>query len=297
MKSYNLNIAGYNIRFESSDDGPELIPSERFLGYICFENDPVITIRVHTGKFYIPGGASLVFNAPYVEEINGMRLKKNEEFWSVFKHDKNLFIKTIFPNSGEKEEAILQYSLTGRIWDIWFTDATPEIDPMAYPLDGLILYYLTVIHGDIMIHASGALYSSHGYLFSGISGKGKTTMTKLWDKHGAKVIHDDRLILRKKEKSYFMHNTPVYNNDVPYVSRIDKIFLIEHGTKNELIPVSGAECVSLVMANCIQHNWDPEIIARLLDSVSMMTESLPVAKLYFRPDYSIVDFILEDERR
>ena len=297
MKSYNLNIAGYNIRFESADDGLSLVPSERFLGFLCSENNPDILIRMHSGNFSIPVGTKLVFNAPYVEEINGMRLKKNEEFWSIFKHGRDLFIKTIFPQSHEKKDAVLQYSLTGKEWDLWFNDSDQEIDPMTYPLDGLILYYLTVIHGDIMIHASGAFHEGYGYLFSGISGKGKTTMAKLWGTSGAKVIHDDRLILRKGKKSFFMYNTPVYNNDVPQESAIDKIFLIEHGTKNEIIPVSGAERMSLIMANCIQHNWDPEIIARLLDSVSVMTESLPVAKLFFKPDKSIIDLILEDERR
>ena len=72
-----------------------------------------------------------------------------------------------------------------------------EIDPFEYPLDGLILYYLTVINGDIMIHASGVNNAGEGYLFSGVSGKGKSTMAKIWDNYGAKVIHDDRLVIRK----------------------------------------------------------------------------------------------------
>ena len=76
------------------------------------------------------------------------------------------------------------------------TDDEKEIDPFEYPLDGLILYYLTVINGDIMIHASGVNNAGHGYLFSGVSGKGKSTMAKLWENSGAKVIHDDRLIIR-----------------------------------------------------------------------------------------------------
>jgi len=47
-----------------------------------------------------------------------------------------------------------------------------------------------------MIHASGVNNAGHGYIFSGVSGKGKSTMAKLWDNSGARVIHDDRLILR-----------------------------------------------------------------------------------------------------
>ena len=82
-------------------------------------------------------------------------------------------------------------------------------------------------------------------------------MAKLWDNAGAKVIHDDRLILRKTVSGYRMFNTPVYNNDEPDESPLNKIFIIEHDTENKLIPVKGAVAVSLVMANCIQHNWVP----------------------------------------
>jgi hypothetical protein len=295
MREYNLDIAGYKIRFENAEDGPELVPSQRFNNYVCFEGNYDILIRVHSGDFRIPEEAKIVFNAPYIEEINGIRLKKNDEFWSIYKNRNDLFIKTIFPHSGEKKEAVLRFSLTENNWDLWSSSNGKVIDPMSYPLDGLILYYLTVIHGDILIHASGACHNGRGYLFSGVSGKGKTTMARLWDNHGAKIIHDDRLIVRKQDKGFFMFNTPVYNNDKPLESRLDRIFIIDHGSGNEIIPVSGAECVSLIMANCIQHNWNHDIIARLLDSVSIMTESIPAAKLFFLPDKSIIEFIIENE--
>jgi hypothetical protein len=295
MRNYNLNIAGYNIRFESSADGPELVPGERFLRNISSEKNPDILIRVNSGRFILPRDAKMVFNAPYVEEINGRLVKKSDKFWSVFKNSNNLFIKTLFPPSSKKKRAVLKFSLIFREWDLWFEGAGIETDPMEYPLDGLILYYITVIHGDIMIHASGVNNAGRGYLFSGISGKGKTTMAMLWDKSGAKVIHDDRLIVRNTGNRYMMYNTPVYKNDVPAESPLNKIFIIEHGKKNELIPVHGAAGVSLVMANCIQHNWDPEIIAKLLGSVSIMCSVIPAVRLLFKPDRSVIDAILENE--
>jgi hypothetical protein len=295
MREYSLNIAGYIIRFESTPDGSEFVPGERFLRNICTGNNFDILITVHSGKYKLPAGAVKVFDAPYVEEIKGIRIKKNNKFWSVCKDHNNLFIKSVFPLSEKKKKAVLKFSLSERNWDLWFDNAGGEIDPMEYPLDGLILYYLTVIHGDILIHASGVNNAGNGYLFSGVSGKGKTTMAKLWDKSGAKVIHDDRLILRKTGSGYMMYNTPVYNNDEPKESHLDKIFLIEHGKKNELIPVRGAASISLVMANCIQHNWDSGIIARLLGAISIMCGTVPVVRLLFKPDRSIIDDILENE--
>jgi len=76
---------------------------------------------------------------------------------------------------------------------------------------------------------------------------------------------------------------------------LNKIFIIEHSIENKLVPVKGATAESLVMANCIQHNWGSDIIARLLESVSTLCGTIPTFRLYFRPDKSVVDHILENE--
>jgi len=297
MKSFNLNIAGYNIGFESTDDGPDLIPSDRFLRNISGKSQGDLLIKVHSGNISLPEGSEKVFDAPYIEEINNVRIKKSDDFWSVFKNQNDLFIRTSFPLSSDGRTGLLRFSLNTKEWDLWIDGSGKATDPVEYPLDGLILYYLTVIHGDIMIHASGVNNAGHGYIFSGVSGKGKTTMARLWDRAGATIIHDDRLILRDNGNGYMMYNTPVYQNDKPSESQLTRIFIIEHGEKNELIPVSGASAVSLVIANCIQHNWDPEIITGLLGSVSAMCAEIPVARLRFIPDVSVIEHILENEAR
>jgi hypothetical protein len=295
MSNYNLNIAGYIISIESAADGPDLVPSARFLRNICNENNSDIHIRVHSGDYAIPKGAIRVFNAPLVEETNGVHVKKSERFWNVYKQHNDLYIETILPTSSISKNAVLKYSLTDKNWELWITGDPSKADPLEYPLDGLVLYYLTVMHGDIFIHASGVEIAGKGYLFSGVSGKGKSTMAKLWENSGARVIHDDRLILRNKGAGYKMFNTPVYANDDPRSAPLNKIFIIEHGEKNKLIPVKGASGITQVMANCIQHNWDSGMIARLLGSVSIMCSAVPVIKLPFIPDRNVIDLILENE--
>jgi len=293
MRNYNLNIAGYNIGFESEDSGPELNPSARFQRNISPETETDLLILIHAGLIELPEESERLFHAPFVEEVNGIQIRHKANFWSIWKNRSDLYIKTILPLSSAEKNAVLKFTLTSKQWDLYLDD--DEVDPFEYPLDGLILYYLTVMHGDIMIHASGVNNLGHGFIFSGVSGKGKTTMARLWDNTGAKVVHDDRLIIRNTGTGYRMYNTPVYNNDEPHDSPLNKIFIIEHGMNNKLVPVKGAAAVSLVMANCIQHNWGPDIIARLLGSVSIMCNTIPVVKLSFVPDKSVIDHILENE--
>lgn len=295
MKSYSLNIAGYTIRVESSDWGPELAPSERFSRNIVNSETYDILIRVHNGTYSIPEETERVFVAPYVIEVKGIKVIKRENFWSVYKYNSHLFIITNFPEPDKRKRATLKFSFYLREWDLWIEGAGSTTDPLDYPLDGLILYYLTAMNSDIMIHASGVQYDGHGYIFSGISGKGKSTMARLWNNIGARIIHDDRLIIRNGDGIYRMYNTPVYNDDFPRNSTLDKIFLIEHGCENQIIPINGAAAVSQVIANCIQHNYSPEMIARFLGSVSIMCSIVPVAILQFKPDRTIIDHILKNE--
>ena len=152
MKSYTLTIAGYHIRFESVSEGFELVPSQRFLRNITAAVPAGIIIAVHQGACAIPPGATRVFHAPYVEETDGVRVQLRADFWSVWKHGSDLYIRTIFPRSGTDNIGVLRFSLTTCEWDLWIDGGGKEADPFEYPLDGLVLYYLTVMHGDILIH-------------------------------------------------------------------------------------------------------------------------------------------------
>jgi len=294
MKEYCLNIADYNIKFESFDSASNLILSERCLNFLSYSNFFDILIRVHSGKYCLPQNAEMVFQAPFISEINGMPIKHKSDFWSVWKHADNLFIKTDLPFCGKESAAVLHFSLNSAEWDLYVDNSSKAIDPFEYPLDGLILYYLTVVKGDILIHASGVNFDGVGYAFSGKSGKGKTTMARLWENYGAKILHDDRLIIKKSEGDYKMFNTPVYNDDTSKTSTINKLYVIEHGGTNNISLLKDATAASSIMSNCIQHNWSADIISKTLASVSALCDSVPVIQLAFKPERNIVKYILEN---
>jgi hypothetical protein len=300
MNNLILNIANYRIKIKSLDY--DLDPGKRFRNFIE-PNYPAATriggltvdIRVYYGTPDLPYGAECVFHAPFIEETDGHRTEKNPEFWSIWKNNDDLFIKTSFPLSKGNKKALLKFSFDSAEWHLYIDSGNEKcIDPLEYPLDGLVLYYLSVIKGDIMIHASGVNHKGKGYAFSGVSGKGKTTMSALWKKAGATIIHDDRLILRKTAEGFRMYNTPVYDDEEPVHSGIDSIFIIEHGRENTLSRLEGAYAASALLANCIQHNWSREIISGLLQSATGLCSEVPVYALSFKPDTSVIDQIVHE---
>ena len=78
-------------------------------------------------------------------------------------------------------------------------------------------------------------------------------------------------------------------------SPLNRIFIIEHGNENRLIQLKESSAVSQVMANCIQHTWDTGIISQLSESISDMCKIIPVYRLLFRPEKSVIDHILKKD--
>ncbi len=293
MRYFRLVIAGYRIGFRADSDGPGLAVSKRFLNYL--DNDPAcdIIITVHPGNCIMPEASEMVFRAPSCI-FTGEMTENGSELWSIWKANDSLFIKTESLLSSCNRPSCLMFSLSDTVWNLWTGENDKNSEPAEYPLDGLILYYLTAIKGDIMIHASGVNKDGKGYLFSGISGRGKSTMAGIWAAGGATVIHDDRLIIKKQGDGYFMFNTPVYEDDRPLSAPLTKIFLIEHGQENTALPIKGSGAAGRLLANCIQHSWNSSLIARLMNSVNGLCEKIPVSRLSFKPDKSVMDLILRD---
>jgi len=295
MRSYTLKIAGYTILFSSASDRLSLYPSRSQESFITNDKKFDLVINVSAGKASVHSSSKPVFRAPYVEEINGIPVKKSDRFWTVYTHGEYYLVNTTIPLSDIDREALLTIRPGEKSWDLVIDTESEEVNPFSYPLDGLIIYYLAALNGDIFIHGSGVEYNGRGYLFSGPSGRGKTTLASIFGKAGARVIHDDRLIIRRIPGGGFnMYNTPVYENEESRSSTLDFIYMIDHGSDNFSSATGHSESLAAVMSNCIQHNWNTNLIGKLTGSLLELVTSVPVKKLLFVPDITVIDYIAGD---
>jgi len=289
----DLIIAGKRIRLQSEDD-VNLRLDKRFTAFIAASGgEPGLIIEVKPEKAIIPSETVKVFDAQHVEETPEGPGKSGEPFWEVATGKDMTYVKVSLKDPVRYPLLIIP---RGKMrWQLFTDEAGTDTDPLPYPIDGLILYFLSAINGGIMIHGSGVICNGRGWVFTGRSGSGKTTMAGIFDRNGDRVVHDDRLILMKDDGRWVMHSTPVYRNDEPRSSEVDHMWVISHGRSNISAPLSGAEAAGLIMANCIQQNWDGDATARLVASVTDLASSVKISRLQFLPDSSIRDYLMARE--
>jgi hypothetical protein len=286
VDSQLLSVAGFTIKVNSERN--EAISFEE--GYVPFfihdsSVKPDIIVKAVNG---IPDKLlhkdRLLFDAR----------NQDQDFFSIHQMDNSYkFIITEQKENGRIQQvALLNHELTE-----WIVYCNPEINgktcPLLYPLGPIMLYYLTVKSDAIMLHASGVLKESKGYIFSGFSGAGKSTMAGLWQETGSKIVNDDRLIIRKTKKGYSIYNTPMFYADIPKEAPLNSISLIHHSPENTIKKISGAKAVSRILANCIQHGYDNTFIEHHLEFLSGLCGRIPVYEVGFKPEAEVVDFIIE----
>ena len=78
---------------------------------------------------------------------------------------------------------------------------------LCFPTDQILFARLLADRCGIILHGSGLILKGKGYLFVGHSDAGKTTVVKLF-KHQARILNDDRMIVRKEDGSFYLYGTP-----------------------------------------------------------------------------------------
>jgi hypothetical protein len=92
-------------------------------------------------------------------------------------------------------------SATLQMSSSFFSNFSRPAEPLAYPLDELLIMHRLTQERGIELHGSGIVRANGvGNLFVGHSGAGKSTTTRLWvSREDVEVLSDDRIIVRPDE--------------------------------------------------------------------------------------------------
>ncbi len=175
-------------------------------------------------------------------------------------------------------------------WDPLTGHGHVRQNPNPYALDSVlrILHSLVLAaRGGFLLHAASAICDGQAYLFSGVSGAGKTTLTRLAPPQ-VTLLTDEISYIRCSPIGYSAHGTPFAGELAKAgencVAPVSALFLLEKGPENCVEELPSAEAVRRLMRNILFFAEDHELVEKLLATACDFVQRVPVRRLTFYPD-------------
>ena len=281
-----LSVGGISFAVESCDS-MDLALDRAFVPFLTDARSCDIEVKAGWApSLSLPAGRPLfasggLWNA--YEENGGMAFYFRTEFLGDAPYKKAWFDKTFS---------------TGRVWLLKrYFQTGAAVNPLEYPLDELLMIHKLSTGLGMEVHSCGVVTDDgRGRLFVGHSGAGKSTTSRLWmHRPGVCVLSDDRIILRQHGNEFRMYGTP-WHGDAGLAAqasnRLDRIFLLEHASKNEIFPLEPARAAAELLARCFVPFHSGEGLANTMRLIESIVKKVPVSVFRFIPGSSAVEEIL-----
>lgn len=166
--------------------------------------------------------------------------------------------------------------------------------PFRYPLDQLAVIHLLLGRG-LLVHAAGAVIGGRGWLFAGVSGAGKTTVTNVIGKTGrGHFLSDDRIVVRAGPSGYEAWGTPwpgEAGTAVNEAAPLGGVFMLVQDTAVSITgldpPAAARRLIPLVSAPW----YDREDLPAALGFLDRLAAQTPFYELRFRPDAGLAEAV------
>jgi hypothetical protein len=256
-----IKIGGIPIRVNTTDeDFLELLQS-RYVGYVVGEENPEFEFEMDLKS---PEG--IAPDAP-------VRVAYNAGRWYL-----------------ERGDFRAQWSPKTRRGTIRQTANPYAIDSVLRIVHTLVL----VQHGGFLLHSASAIRNGKAFLLAGVSGAGKTTISRLAPSD-ATLLTDEISYVRRHNDGYIAHGTPFtgelarlgQNTSAPVAA----LYLLAKGNENRIEPVGAAQAARELLGNMLFFADDPEMVHQAFQTACDFVGSVPVRRLTFMPDARVWELI------
>jgi hypothetical protein len=166
-----------------------------------------------------------------------------------------------------------------------------------YAIDCVLRIVHTLIlarQGGFLVHAASAIRGGKAFLFSGVSGAGKTTISRLAPPD-ATLLTDEISYVRREGNRYIACGTP-FAGELARVGEnqsapLSALFLLEKGLQNRIEPVGATEAVQRLLRNILFFADDPELVKLVFQSACEFASLVPIHRLVFVPDQRVWEII------
>ncbi|MEQ1886570.1 MAG: hypothetical protein ABL967_16010, partial [Bryobacteraceae bacterium] len=195
------------------------------------------------------------------------------------------------------------------LWRMRRGDFRAEWDPAArrgwvrqtlnpYAIDSLLRILHTLVlarKGGVLMHAASAIRNGKAFLFTGVSGAGKTTMSRLAPADATLLTDEISYVTRSEAGGYIAHGTPFAgelakpgeNVSAPLAA----IYSLAKGPENRIEEIGRADAVRVILANILFFAHEADMVRDVFDTAWKIAESVPVRRLTFFPDERVWELI------
>ena len=171
-----------------------------------------------------------------------------------------------------------------------------------YMESGLQFYRELLYFDGMMLHSSAIEWEGKAYLFSGPSGMGKSTHTRLWQSiyPDARVFNDDKPALRRLGDRWFAYGTPWCGKDGININMkvpMGGICFLRRGESNSIRRLSPLEASVQIISQTTRRFKSEERLDLLLSHVDKLVREVPVYELYCTPTADAARLSSETMRR
>ena len=264
-----IEIGGIPIRVNTTDADFLDMLQNRYAGFVGSSQDPAVEFDV---DLFTPG---------FVDPDADVRVTQQAGKWALERGDFR----------AEWEPA----RHTGTIRQ----SANP------YSIDAVLRIVHTLVlaeEGGFLMHAASAIRNGKAFLFAGVSGAGKTTISRLAPPDAtlltdeiSYVRKDFRKDGRKQDLSYVAYGTP-FTGELAKLGEnvsapISALYLLAQGPDNRIDPVAPGQAVRELLANVLFFAEDQELVQRSFHAACEFVSRVPVSRLTFVPDARVWEMI------
>lgn len=141
--------------------------------------------------------------------------------------------------------------------------------------------------GGFLLHAASAVRSGQSFIFTGVSGAGKTTISRLAPSNVA-VLTDEISYIRRRPCGYRAYGTP-FAGELARVGEnlsapFGALYFLEKGLVNSIEPIDDGAAARALLRNILFFSHDEQLVKRVFDSAFEFVSCVAAARLIFTPD-------------
>ena len=193
-------------------------------------------------------------------------------------------------------------------WSLTRGDFRAEWNPAArrgsirqsanpYSIDAVLRIVHSLVlarQGGFLLHSASALRNGKAFLFAGVSGAGKTTISRLAPPD-ATLLTDEISYVRKHDDGYVAFGTP-FTGELAKLGEnvsapVAALYLLAQGPENRIDPVAPGEAARSLLANVLFFAEDEELVQAEFHSAFEFVSRVPVSRLTFVPDARVWELI------